>query len=188
MQYSKKQNKGFTLIELLVVISIIALLSSVILSSVQKSREKAAIARIQESAKQIHIALELYRNDHGEYPGGNNTEGPLSYFISTYLSPYLAGTPVINDDNIQSFQFYSLNQEPYYYARTINPVFNLKCGEGGLPTNFVSSAENLPYIIFLIAEPDIPTTEIGYYAPDKYFKRGWISGRDAYPGHWSYCL
>jgi len=186
MQYSKKQNKGFTLIELLVVISIIALLSSVILSSVQQSREKAAIARIQESAKQIHIALELYRNDHGEYPGGNNTEGPLSSIISTYLSPYLAGTPIINDDNIRSFQFYSANQEPYYYARS--GTYNLKCGEGGLASSFIPSAENLPYIILLVAEPDIPTTGIGYYAPDKYFKRAWIFGRDADPAHWSYCL
>ena len=42
--------KGFTLIELLVVISIISLLSSVVLSSLNAAREKARIAAARQFA------------------------------------------------------------------------------------------------------------------------------------------
>ncbi|MFT5180105.1 MAG: type II secretion system protein G [Candidatus Paceibacteria bacterium] len=62
------KNKGFTLIELLVVISIIGLLSSVVLASLDEARGKARDAKRVQDLKAIELALELYQNDHGEYP------------------------------------------------------------------------------------------------------------------------
>jgi len=65
---NKKDNKGFTLIELLVVISIISLLSTVVLSSLDNARAKARdIERIQ-SLVQMRTALESYKADNGFYP------------------------------------------------------------------------------------------------------------------------
>jgi type II secretion system protein G len=61
--------KGFTLIELLVVISIIAMLSSIVLSSVSSAKSKANDATIIQNVKQFKTALEMYRNDYGVYPG-----------------------------------------------------------------------------------------------------------------------
>lgn len=60
---------GFTLIELLVVIAIIGLLSSVVLGSVSRAREKAYTVRALQEFKSFGQALELYSSDNdGNYP------------------------------------------------------------------------------------------------------------------------
>jgi prepilin-type N-terminal cleavage/methylation domain-containing protein len=60
--------KGFTLIELLVVISIIGVLASVVLISLNGARDKAKIAKAVADARQLTVALELYFDDMGFYP------------------------------------------------------------------------------------------------------------------------
>lgn len=67
--YMKKErgSRGFTLIELLVVISIIGLLSSVVLASLQTARAKANDASIQASVRQFAILLETERTERGSY-------------------------------------------------------------------------------------------------------------------------
>ncbi|OHA02670.1 MAG: hypothetical protein A3B34_03650 [Candidatus Sungbacteria bacterium RIFCSPLOWO2_01_FULL_54_21] len=66
---SAKSRRGFTLIELLVVISIISLLSSVVLTSVNSARSKARDARRVADFHQIELALDLYLDKYGVYPG-----------------------------------------------------------------------------------------------------------------------
>ena len=60
----RTNSQGFTLIELLVVVSIIAVLASVVMSSLQSSRLKAYDAQIKSDMTQIKSALELYANDN----------------------------------------------------------------------------------------------------------------------------
>lgn len=60
--------RGFTLIELLVVISIIGMLSSVVLSSVNTARAKSRDARRLSDIHQIQIALTNYYADNGIFP------------------------------------------------------------------------------------------------------------------------
>lgn len=60
--------RGFTLIELLVVISIIALLSTIIMTAVEDNRIKAKDRALVASAIQLRNALELYKSDNGFYP------------------------------------------------------------------------------------------------------------------------
>jgi len=66
----KKKNAGFTLIELLVVVSIISLLSSVVLGSINNARKKAVDAAAVQDAKQLQNALELYYLTNKTYPSG----------------------------------------------------------------------------------------------------------------------
>ncbi len=60
--------RGFTLIELLVVIAIIGLLSSVVLASLNRVRQKARDAQRVSNLTQIRTALELYYTDNNSYP------------------------------------------------------------------------------------------------------------------------
>lgn len=69
MKNEQKNKRGFTLIELLVVISIIGILSSIVLTSLNLGRKKARDAVRKSDLTQIHKALEVYYADHNEqYP------------------------------------------------------------------------------------------------------------------------
>lgn len=68
MNYTISHNKGFTLIELLVVISIIGLLSSVTMASLNSARLKGRDAARKSAAVQMRTALSLYEFDNGGYP------------------------------------------------------------------------------------------------------------------------
>jgi prepilin-type N-terminal cleavage/methylation domain-containing protein len=56
--------KGFTLIELLVVISIVALLASIVLSSLNRARGKAADGSVKASLRQVGAQAELYLSNN----------------------------------------------------------------------------------------------------------------------------
>ena len=58
------RNQGFTLIELLVVISIISLLSSIVLASLNSARAKARDTRRKADLNQIRLAINQYIVDN----------------------------------------------------------------------------------------------------------------------------
>lgn len=76
--------RGFSLVELLIVISIIGILASVVISTMSSARSKAQFARAQAEFKSIANALELYWDDHGEYPEDVTRD------VSPGLGEYLA--------------------------------------------------------------------------------------------------
>jgi len=59
----KKSTTGFTLIELLVVIAIIGLLSSVVLGSLNSSRQKARVGKLNVDARNIQSQINLARSN-----------------------------------------------------------------------------------------------------------------------------
>jgi len=66
----KTSRKGFTLIELLVAMTIVAVLMGLALISYQGARKIARDGKRKTDLEQIRGALEMYRADEGEYPGG----------------------------------------------------------------------------------------------------------------------
>lgn len=76
---------GFSLIEVLIVIAIIGILSSVVIASLMTTRDKARLAETKSEMKSFRNALQLYRNDHGEYPDDVTRSVPPD-LMDTYLT------------------------------------------------------------------------------------------------------
>jgi type II secretion system protein G len=70
------RQKGFTLIELLVVVAIIGLLATVSVMAFANVQKKTRDTKRLADMKTIRNALELYRNEYGQYPDAiDNDDG-----------------------------------------------------------------------------------------------------------------
>ncbi len=101
-----KPNHGFTLIELLVVISIIGLLSSVVLTSLNSARTKARDARKKTDLYGLSTSLQRYWIDKNTLPAN-----PASCCWSTVT----AALPDLVTSGYYSQLPVSPNSDPYYY-------------------------------------------------------------------------
>lgn len=104
----RKNLAGFTLIELLVVISIIGILASFSVVSLNGARIKARDAKRKADMSQMRIAIYLYYDDNLQYPICGTWDGELEDFgataecFNTVLSeslisqdkPYMSELPV----------------------------------------------------------------------------------------------
>jgi prepilin-type N-terminal cleavage/methylation domain-containing protein len=64
----KKYRRGFTLIELMVVVTIIGILASIVLVSLDTARVKARDARRLADIRQTVLGLEFYVDEYRHYP------------------------------------------------------------------------------------------------------------------------
>ena len=87
--------KGFTLIELLVVIAIIGILSTVVLTSLNSSRDKANDVRKVNDVKQVALSMEISR----EQDTGNFPVAATKAALKTKLAAVL---PTFPDNSIES--------------------------------------------------------------------------------------
>ena len=130
MLYCKNGNmkqKGFTLIELLVVVSVIGLMASIVLVSLNTARQKARNARRLADAHQIVNALHLYLADSQGMVGCGavisiGTDFDTGQCLPTALSSYMSRLPrdPINDAGAQYI----------YYICTEGSACNTQFAEG----------------------------------------------------------
>jgi prepilin-type N-terminal cleavage/methylation domain-containing protein len=97
-KHLRARNGGFTLIELLVVIAIIAILASLLLPALQRSKEEGRRTYCRNNLRQIGLGIVMYSDDNADkpplylfkpqsptgFPGGN----------VPYLETYLGGTNI----------------------------------------------------------------------------------------------
>lgn len=107
--------KGFTVIELLVVVAVVALLSSVIFTSVSSAREKAEDVKMKKETNSVKQAIEAYRIDYNTVPLGNNAnlsesqtylEGSLEYqgaLQELVDEGYLSAVPQSHDESSYAY-------------------------------------------------------------------------------------
>ncbi|MFH1254946.1 MAG: prepilin-type N-terminal cleavage/methylation domain-containing protein [bacterium] len=112
MRENKHILKGFTLIELLVVISIIGILSSFAVVSLNTARNKARDALRKADMSQMRTAINLYYDENNRYPvcgswdagaedfgasvpsGSNCYNTALGSALTSGAKPYLGKLPV----------------------------------------------------------------------------------------------
>lgn len=85
MKYTTNIHKGFTLVELVVVIAVIAILSTLIIVSLDNAKMTGRDTRRLTDIKQIQLALKLYYNDTGMYPTTITAGASIANHGSNYL-------------------------------------------------------------------------------------------------------
>lgn len=97
----RKQNNGFTLIELLIVIAIIGILASIVMISLNSSRNKAYTAKTILELKSLRNGISIMENDVYKWPNGcaidatSNPETDLTSVNAGLMYPptvYSSGT------------------------------------------------------------------------------------------------
>ena len=96
----KMKSKGFTIIELIVVIAIVAVLATIIITSVNQFQTKGRDAKRIADLNQMQKALEMYKIDNGKYPSSGSagcTGGGTSWCYSANTTEWnLLGTILKN--------------------------------------------------------------------------------------------
>ncbi|MDD5071926.1 MAG: prepilin-type N-terminal cleavage/methylation domain-containing protein [Patescibacteria group bacterium] len=116
------KGRGFTLIELLVVISIIGILASFSVVSLNSARVKARDAKRKADMTQMRIAIYLYYDDNLEYPKCGTWDegaedfgatvgcysGTLSDSLISQSKPYMSELPVDpKNEGIYTYRYVS---------------------------------------------------------------------------------
>ncbi|MDJ0833725.1 MAG: type II secretion system protein [Gammaproteobacteria bacterium] len=63
--------RGFTLVELLIVVIILALLAAIVVPQFSATTDDAKEASLDTNLANVRAAIDLYYQQHGEYPGAN---------------------------------------------------------------------------------------------------------------------
>ena len=123
---SQKRN-GFTLIELLLVIGILGILAAIGLSTFSGAIIKGKDGRRKSDLSQIAKALELYKNDFGEYPDDDSDGGMVGCQedsgVTLITCPTVSGA-FKRKKNSQVVKYLDIlpeevdNDRRYYYQRT----------------------------------------------------------------------
>lgn len=123
---SQKKN-GFTLIELLLVIGILGILSAIGFSAFTGAIIKGSDAKRKTDLSQIAKALEVYKNDFGEYPDDDGSGGILGCMedsgVNLITCPTVSGAfkTKKNDSSVKYLERLPTDSDPerrYIYEQT----------------------------------------------------------------------
>ena len=149
-RFNPQSRSAFTLIELLVVIAIIAVLASLLLPAVARTKSQASRVQCLSQMRQIGLATMMYADDHdGELPRSSHSAMAFGQLPWGYaLVPYLLGKEYTRPDALWTNLFDTLYHCPkerrqtneWSYGKSVYP--ELSAQETGGPT--WSRVERMP--------------------------------------------
>ncbi|OGV51390.1 MAG: hypothetical protein A2X49_10430 [Lentisphaerae bacterium GWF2_52_8] len=150
---SKNQKCEFTMIELLVVISIIIILASILLPSLNKTREVAKRIACVSNQRQLHLAWNAYCTDYsGSLPvydtnlWGESPHMPWVVFMVNHLQP--AVNPInlqVKKNSFLACPAFPVSKDQNYW----NPEYGMNNqGIGGATSNGSKKYTKLSHITF----------------------------------------
>ena len=168
MKQLHSDKRGFTLIELLVVVSIISMLSSTVLSSVQNVRVKARDAIRELDTRQIINALVLIQDDSGKFPCHAYSNSSESNFLEPLIAAgYLSRRP--NDPGSN-----------YYYYTSFKTSVGGSCGQiAHLDIDFETTGRACPFGKFKTPTHCHVFYPTGIPCSDPYFSSSYPADCDA---------
>lgn len=145
----------FTLIELLVVVSIIGILVSILLPSLQKARKKVRQTHCLNNHKQIMLCISLYTSSNDDWY-------PVAMYYQFELEPYARGKYTNKDDWADS------SSKGTIFECLENP--NKELG----PANWIGGiGMNWEYMGYVEDHPNSPRQKIGWVSkPEDTFMVG----------------
>ena len=95
--------RGFTLVELLIVVIILALLAAIVVPQFASSTDDAKEASLDTTLANVRAAIDLYYQQHGEYPSANTAVGGAACAAGT------AGTGLVDTNTafLQQLAYYT---------------------------------------------------------------------------------
>jgi len=140
--------KGFTLVELLIVVIILALLAAIVVPQFASSTDDAKLASLDTTLSNIRASIDLYYQQHGEYPGeltavdvactgtdGSGTGGAGAQGVQAFLdqmSLYTdadGGACSVKDANFQYGPYLKKNTLPGNPITTVSTLEVINTGD-----------------------------------------------------------
>ena len=198
------QEKAFTLIELLVVIAIIGILSSVVLASLQSARIRANRSKFLSDMRSVQQALELYYQEHGEYPENRDPWGiHIGRLLDEYLHEYVGPMSEYDIGGYFRGEFF-IGHRFGNLSKRINVQLSSANGNNpsypdSYPVVYVRPQDwiNAGYNVLDNSCGDIPIRSLGYFlylsvvdnsnVPD-YLLPYKVGGEIYHNNHYMYCL
>jgi prepilin-type N-terminal cleavage/methylation domain-containing protein len=157
--------RGFTIVELLTVMAVIALLIGLLVPGLNKVRIYAKSVKQKAQFHSISVALEMFRNDDGEYPPSTRVNGANGYICgANRLAEALVGR------DLQGF-----DPQTHWHPslETANGAYSIS--NSGSPTSYkIQSLERRK-------GPYLSLESIGAFNAIQFYGSG-NTGNDLYPG------
>jgi prepilin-type processing-associated H-X9-DG protein len=134
-----KFERGFTFVELLVVASTVAILASLLLPALARSKESARAVGCRSNLRQLGIALNLYSSEYHHYPTG--TIMPLSTNAVDFAAYWMV---VLNRNTSGAGDIFHCSKTPYFYNYSgtgFSPVEKRSFGLSGAGLDAVAESD-----------------------------------------------
>jgi general secretion pathway protein G len=103
--------RGFSLIEILIVVIILAIIGAIVLAQYSGVMAQANQSTIRENLAKIRAQVQIYRNQHSDYPSAADFAAQMTQFTDT------GGNVVATRDSSHPYG-------PYMERMPVNPVTN----------------------------------------------------------------